>query len=436
MYIMKFKLLSAVILTALSATAFSATEQTFSDGLKIKLNEKSTGSDLRMYKGKPVLAISSPDNSKISHNYFDEFNVGKEGMYIGNHKGANTIITEVVSHSPSLLKGNIDIIGKLGTLVIANPNGITTGSGFGVSNTKNLELATAAIVNSSDTARVETMKNSNDGKLIINDTNITGLDKVSLISNNISVEKSKIDVKELNVHLLASAEYETRLSGESVHEDTYDITDRRKKKATIISRGPSKLSIDNNSEMLADNININLLESEFRNNGYIGGRENLNIRSGKSHTGIYSRIDNGDIVHMKNYGTLTGKNLKIAAYDHGYMENYGKITSRALMSFDLNNGSTFVNYGDINNYGRYNNNETRITFDYGTFENNGKMRSNNIAITNHSNGKFLNKGSLDFMHSDLTDHKKYTKGSEEDQSFNFISPGKSPDNAHYTEADF
>lgn len=146
---MKFKLLSAVILTALSATAFSADNHTFSDGLKIKLNEKSIGpdksiySDLRIYEGKAILAIANPDKNNISHNYFDEFNVGKEGMYIGNKKGAGTIITEVIGNSSSLLKGNIEVILNPANLIIANPNGITTRSGFTTKNIKNLDLATA-----------------------------------------------------------------------------------------------------------------------------------------------------------------------------------------------------------------------------------------------------------------------------------------------------
>ncbi|GEM_PF-7018051 len=379
---MKFKLLSAVILTALSATAFSATEQTFSDGLKIKLNDKSTGSDLRMYKGRPVLAISSPDNGKISHNYFDEFNVGKEGMYIGNNKGANTIITEVVSYAPSLLNGNIDIIGKLGTLVIANPNGITTGSGFGVSNTKNLELATAKIVSSTDENRVEKMKNVNDGKLSVINTNINGLEKLSLISNNISVENSEIDVKEINSHLLVSAEHESRGSGEYTSGYFPYKTEKQ-----IITRGPSKLYIDDQSALYANSVNINLVESEFVNDGYIESNT-VSINSKQAPSASYSNIiDIGDIVHVRNNGTIYSNIFNLKG-DSSTLENHGKIIANKKAGIDLSH-STFTNYGKIDNRGK-----TSLILDNSRFINTGKMQAKDLLVSYYKSSKLINNGDL------------------------------------------
>ncbi|HAT1511799.1 TPA: filamentous hemagglutinin N-terminal domain-containing protein [Morganella morganii] len=379
---MKFKLLSAVILTALSATAFSATEQTFSDGLKIKLNEKSTGSDLRMYKGKPVLAISSPDNGKISHNYFDEFNVGKEGMYIGNHKGANTIITEVVSHSPSLLNGNIDIIGKLGTLVIANPNGITTGSDFGVSNTKNLELATAKIVSSADENRVEKMKNVNDGKLSVINANINGLEKLSLISNSISVENSEIDVKKINSHLLVSAEHESRGSGEYTSGYFPYKTEKQ-----IITRGPSTLYIDDQSALYANNVNLNLVESEFVNDGYIESNT-VSINSKQTPSASYSNIiDIGDIVHVRNNGTIYSNIFNLKG-DSSILENHGQIIANKKTDIDLSH-SIFTNYGKMDNRGK-----TSLILDNSRFINTGKMQAKDLLISYYKNSKLINNGDL------------------------------------------
>ncbi|WP_274369762.1 filamentous hemagglutinin N-terminal domain-containing protein [Morganella morganii] len=408
---MKFKLLSAVILTALSATAFSATEQTFSDGLKIKLNEKSTGSDLRMYKSKPVLAISSPDNGKISHNYFDEFNVGKEGMYIGNHKGANTIITEVVSHSPSLLNGNIDIIGKLGTLVIANPNGITTGSGFGVSNTKNLELATAKIVSSADENRVEKIKNVKDSKLSVINANINGLEKLSLISNNISVENSEIDVKEINFHLLVSAEYESRGSGEYTSGYFPYKTEKQ-----IITRGPSTLYIDDQSALYANNVNINLVESEFVNDGYIESNT-VSINSKQAPSASYSSIiDIGDIVHVRNNGTIYSNIFNLKG-DSSTLENYGKIIANKKAGIDLSH-STFTNYGKIDNRGK-----TSLILDNSRFINTGKMQAKDLLVSYYKNSKLINNGDLYTSYYYEKDANHYHYDDQETEKFSQENTG-------------
>lgn len=414
MYIMKFKLLSAVILTALSATAFSATEQTFSDGLKIKLNEKSTESDLRMYKGKPVLAIADPGRRKISHNYFDEFNVGKEGMYIGNNKGANTIITEVVSHSPSLLRGNIDILGKLGTLVIANPNGIVTDSGFGVSNTKNLELSTAKIINSSDKNRIEKMKNVNDGKLSIVNTNITGLDKLSLISNNISFENSKVNVTELNAHLLVSAKHESRGSGE--YTSGYFPYETEK---MIVTRDPSKLYIDNQSALYANDININLIESEFMNDGHIKGNT-VSIDSEQTPSATYSSIiDNGDIVHVRNNGNIDSNIFNLTG-DSSKLENYGKIIANRKANIDLYY-STFTNHGEMANITQYS--KTSLTLNNGRFINKGKMRTTNLLVNYSTNSKLINSGDLYNSYYDENYNSYYYGDDMETEPFSLENTG-------------
>ncbi|HDF2341071.1 TPA: filamentous hemagglutinin N-terminal domain-containing protein [Morganella morganii] len=412
---MKFKLLSAVILTALSATAFSATEQTFSDGLKIKLNEKSTGSDLRIYNGKPVLAISSPDKSKISHNYFDEFNVGKEGMYIGNYKGANTIITEVVSHSPSLLNGNIDIIGKLGTLVIANPNGITTSSGFGVSNIKNLELATAKIVSSSDGNRVEKMKNINDGKLSLINSKINGLEKLSLISNNISIENSNVGIKELHSHSLVSAKYESRGSGEYTSGYFPYKTEKM-----IITRSPSKLFIDDKSALNVNNIHINLLETEFVNNGHIEGNI-VSINSKQTPSAYYSDIvDIGNVVHVRNKGTIYSNVLNLNA-NSSALENHGKIIANKKANIDLSH-STFTNYNQMDIIRNYHS-KTSLTLDNSQFINKGKMRAKDLQVNYYTNSKLINSGDMYISYYQEDDVNHYHYDEDEREQFSKENTG-------------
>lgn len=436
---MKFKLLSAVILIALSATAFSATEHTFSDGLKIKLNEKSIGSDphissdLRPYGGKTILAIANPDKNKISHNYFDEFNVGKEGMYIGNKKGADTIITEVISNSSSVLKGSIEVIVNPANLIIANPNGITTRSGFTTGNIKNLSLATAKITDTSDKDNIK-MINSKDGKLRIIRTNITPdakLDKLSLISNKISIINSKLNANELNFNLLTSSKSKKTRSDIDVYSDAHGPAGVHKTKKTNLNRKPSELYISADSEVTANNVNINLLESKFNNKGSIHGRENVRITSKKQNEGDNTIVNNGNITNMNNTGSIKGKNIKIVAHDRSHMENNGEIIAMKNMDINLDE-STFVNNKNIHNYGRYGNQETTITFYHSTFRNNGEMKNDNLLITNIASGKYINNSLLDFKYYDLTDYSEHHPDDHPMRPFSFSNSEKSNNPDHDT----
>lgn len=429
---MKFKLLSAVILTALSATAFSATEQTFSDGLKINLNEKNTGSYLLTYKGKPTLVVANIDKNKISHNYFDEFNVGKEGLYIKNTNKADTIISEVVSNSASVLKGGIEILNNPANLIIANPNGITTRSGFTTENIKNLELATAKIADTSNKDNIK-MINSKDGRLRIVRTNITPdakLDKLSLISNKISIRNSKLNSNELNFNLLTSSKSKKTLSDIDAFVDARGPSSTDKVKVTILNRKPSELYITADTEVTANNVNINLLETKFINEGSIHGRDNLNITSRTQTAGSSSMIDNGDITHMYNKGTLKGINIAISANDKSRMENHGKINARSWLEFNLFGDSKFTNYQDVILSNQYNSNKTHITFEYSTFENNGNMKSKNMLIENRARGEFINTGELQFDHRELNDYEEHTIGKKDDRSFKFTNSGNSYDLGH------
>lgn len=436
---MKFKLLSAVILTALSATAFSATEHTFSDGLKIKLNEKSispdkrVSSDLRTYKDKAILAIADPDKNSISHNYFDEFNVGKEGMYIGNQKKADTIITEVIGNSSSLLKGNIEVILNPANLIIANPNGITTLSGFTTKNIKNLDLATAKIADTSNKDNIK-MINSKDGRLRIVHSNITSdakLNKLSLISNKISIENSKLKADELNFNLLTSSKSETTLSDNYVDEDAHGPSGTNKVKVRILNRKPSELYISTGSEVTARNVNINLLESKFINSGLIYGWENVSITSKKQNEGFATNVNNGDIINMNNTGTIKGQEIKIVADDRSHMENNGNINAMKNMDIKLY-GSTFVNKGNIDNYGSYGNKKTKITFDLGTFKNDGEMKVSNLHITNNAGGKYINNGSFYFAHYNLTDYSEHNPDNSPMHAFKFDNTEKTYNPDHDT----
>jgi len=198
---------------------------------------------LSYHENKSVVTISEKENSNLSHIKYDKFNVGSEGLTFNNHIGADTIINEVVSQSASELNGEIRIEGKKAKFTLVNPNGIVCNSGCHFINTTTANL----VVGGKMLTPYRIIGGfARKNKLVIKNTTKKIAEKLILDSPNIEIEKSHITADEISIY------------------NTYNYLNN------TLSR--AKITIDKQSKIEADEINIRILETNFVNNGIVSGK--------------------------------------------------------------------------------------------------------------------------------------------------------------------
>ncbi|MCG2596946.1 MAG: hemagglutinin repeat-containing protein [Achromobacter sp.] len=115
--------------------------------------------------GLPQVNIAAPDNGRVSHNRYTQFDVDRQGVILNNSAvmtstglagmiqgnpnlapngvTARVILNEVHSSTPSLLRGFMEVAGDRAQIIVANPAGIVC-DGCGTINAGRMTLSTGA----------------------------------------------------------------------------------------------------------------------------------------------------------------------------------------------------------------------------------------------------------------------------------------------------
>lgn len=87
----------------------------------------------------------APGIGGVSNNTYSSFNVSKAGADLNNvGVNARTIVNHVTSTNPSLIQGNISVLGPRANVILANPNGVTVDGGS-FTNTGHVVLSTGQV---------------------------------------------------------------------------------------------------------------------------------------------------------------------------------------------------------------------------------------------------------------------------------------------------
>lgn len=167
--------------------------------------------------GVPVVNIATPNAKGLSHNRFNEYNVGQQGLILNNatqatqstqlggiilgnqnlSKGAaGLILNEVTGSNPSQLRGYTEVAGQAAGVIVANPHGISC-DGCGFINTPRVTLSTGKpIIEQGELSRFDvergTISIQGDG------LNASNIDQFDLITRSARIN-AELHAQNLNI---------------------------------------------------------------------------------------------------------------------------------------------------------------------------------------------------------------------------------------------
>lgn len=168
--------------------------------------------------GVPVIQIVAPNKAGVSHNQYQQYNVGQQGLILNNSGkivgtqqagyingnpnlgagGAKIILNEVTGNLPSQLRGYTEVAGSRAEVILANPNGITC-EGCGFINTSRSVLTTGTPVFGGDGSLAAFRVSG--GQINIEGAGLDGrnLDQLDLIARSVVLRGAVWSGDSLNV---------------------------------------------------------------------------------------------------------------------------------------------------------------------------------------------------------------------------------------------
>lgn len=186
---MFYKKSPSLSLLAISISLIFMHNSAIAKNITVDLDKSKNTTISKNSDGIETIYIDKANDIGLSVNYFDSFNVGKEGINIDNSEvKAKAILSEVTSSKTSLLEGRLSVLGQDATLIIANPNGIDC-NGCQFSGSDSVVLISG---------KFDSVKGDNfylsDGYVNLTDViNLNKEQKINAISNRINIlNKNKI----------------------------------------------------------------------------------------------------------------------------------------------------------------------------------------------------------------------------------------------------
>ncbi|MGP2516194.1 hemagglutinin repeat-containing protein [Yersinia sp. 2545 StPb PI] len=215
----EFKLSPAGKLTVLLAMMLTPISVIHAAESSLAATAGAHGPDIHVAtNGVPVINIAPPSASGMSHNQYEAFNVGREGVVFNNSlesvnsnagqlganpnlqgNAASLILNEVVGRNASLLLGRQQVVGMAADYVLANPNGISCdGCSFDPNFNQVTLVVGQSVVNNGALQQFDAANNTQ--RMTIKNTAATDLANVlTLITPTIDADSAIRAAKDVNV---------------------------------------------------------------------------------------------------------------------------------------------------------------------------------------------------------------------------------------------
>lgn len=368
--------------------------------------------------------ITAPSASGVSRNSYTQFDVNQNGVILNNSRGAvtsqitktsiaanpnlakgaaTTIVNEVVSSNPSLLQGNLEVLGSRANVVIANPTGITVNGG-GFINANQVTLSTGALsYNSDGSIKQHTVK---QGAITINpDVNKRGLGGNS--NNPIALE---LLGRSIAINAPVNADTITAVTGaNTIAADTSEITTTTGSgtKPTVaidvaqlgglyansiyLYANEAGVGVNNAGVIQAQNNVVLTSKGKIEHQGTISSTSKTQGLVSISTTGTGVAGDINSSGSINSYGVLSidaGNDINVKAKD--ITLNYGGATSSPLM-LNANGNLNVAASTKVSNLGNLG--DLYIDAKNITLESGSELRSNRgSAMIQANNSLVSNKG--------------------------------------------